>query len=775
MKEIKRMPLTASHWGVYRAEVENGELRALHPFERDPTPSPIAQGYLGVLNNPLRITSPMVRKSYLEHGPGSHNSKRGNEPFVPVSWEVAEELVAAELNRVKNAYGNEAIYGGSYGWSSAGRFHHAQSQLHRFLNCIGGYTKSVNSYSLAAGEVILSHILGNPAELIHNPPSWDTVANQTDILVAFGGLPLRNSQISSGGTGAHRAETALKLAKKRGMKFVNISPIRTDICDEFKAEWIAPRPGSDVAIMLAIAHELIINSWYSQTFLDRLTVGFDELKRYILGLNDGVAKDIHWASSLSDVSPELIRDLAERLAHSSRPLLSISWSLTRQEHGEQTFWMGTALAAMLGHIGKPGGGIAFGFCASNSVGVERKKMKFASLPQGSNPVKSFIPVARISDMLLNPGGRFTFNGETHLYPDIKMIYWAGGNPFHHHQDLSRLITAWQKPDTVVVHEWCWNALAKRADIVLPCTNQLERRDIMMTPRDPYIISMEAVVKAPEEARDDYHILTNLSRKMGVEDEFTAGKSADKWLKWLYEESRKIAKSNGVSLPHYNDFLAKGWHFVEPNLPNSGALSDFRCNPKKSPLNTPSGRIEVYSETLSSFENCELLAHPAWYEPKEWLGDDNAQSLYHLISHQPSDKLHSQLDHGPLSHTNKKEGRAMIKLNPVDAKQKQIRDNDTVRVFNRRGACLAYANIDDAVRPGVVAMSTGAWLDAIDQKDGSLLCRSGNPNTLTQDIGTSSLAQGPTAMSCLVDVEKYLGNDHDVQAYRPPEIDSSDIL
>ena len=58
--------------------------------------------------------------------------------------------------------------------------------------------------------------------------------------------------------------------------------------------------------------------------------------------------------------------------------------------------------------------------------------------QGRNGVRDFIPVARIADMLLHPGESYRYNGETRTYPEIKLVYWAGGNPFHHHQDLNRL-------------------------------------------------------------------------------------------------------------------------------------------------------------------------------------------------------------------------------------------------------------------------------------------------------------------------------------------------
>jgi biotin/methionine sulfoxide reductase len=581
-------------------------------------------------------------------------------------------------------------------------------------------------------------------------------------------MPLRNSQMSSGGTGAHRARSALTDAKKNGISFVNISPIRSDVAADLDAEWIAARPGSDVALMLAIAHELLSNNWHDRSFLDRYTTGFDTFARYLTGQSDGIVKSAAWAADISNVPTETIRGLALRMAK-SRTLISVSWSLTRQENGEQPFWMATTLAAMLGQIGLPGAGIAFGYCAANSIGMERQPVKFASFPQLDNPVKTFIPVARISDMLLNPGTTFRFNGRTLTYPDIKLVYWAGGNPFHHHQDLTKLERAWQKPDTIIAHEWCWNALAKRSDIVLPCTTQLERRDLMMTPRDPYVVAMEAVVPPHAEARDDYAILAGIGRRLGVDASFTEGRSSEDWLRWLYEESRRKAGTCGVTLPDYSTFIAKGWHYIEPGRPSSGALEAFRKDPQAARLKTRSGRIEICCEHIADLSHNSILPHPAWYAPQEWLGNATGKHQFHLISGQPADKLHSQMDHGAESRATKINGRAVAALNPLDAEALGVCDGDLLRVFNERGACLVSTQLDLSLMQGCVAISTGAWLDAARQEDGTLICRNGNPNTLTSDRGTSDFSQGPTAHSCLVRIERLAVGSGQNQAYLPPEI------
>lgn len=768
MKQPASHALTSTHWGTYRVETSDGRVTAMRGFEEDPDPSPIGAGIVDVLDGPTRITSPMIRESWLRGGPGTRTDLRGADTFVPVSWPEAERIVARELDRVRRRHGNQAIYGGSYGWANAGRFHHAQSQLHRFLNCIGGYTKSVNSYSLAAGEVILPHVLGDFAGFMHNQTSWSSIIGSTRLLVAFGGMPLRNSQISAGGVGRHRAKEALFQAHAAGVQMVNIAPLKSDVSAGLGAQWLAPRPGSDVALMLGLAHTLLSEGLCDHDFLARCCSGFEIFAAYLTGQSDQTEKSADWAAGITRLPADTIRDLARRMA-ATRTMISVSWSLTRQDHGEQPFWAAIALAAMLGQIGLPGGGVAFGYGAANSIGLERRKLTYRSLPQGRNPVKSFIPVARISDMLLKPGATFDYNGQTHSYPDIRLIYWAGGNPFHHHQDLTRLKSAWQKPDTIIAQEWCWNGLAKHADIVLPCTVTLERSDLAMTPRDPYIIAMQQVVPPVGEARNDYDILAAISRQMGVEEQFTEGRDAQEWLRWIYDQSRKMAAEAGIELPTYDALQERGWHKVEAPEAPYDMLAEFRRDPVGKPLATPSGRIEIHSPTITGFGYDDCPGHPTWLEPAEWLDKAEKSHPLHLISNQPANKLHSQLDHGRVSRGDKINGREPILMHPENAASRAISDRDMVRVFNDRGACLATARISDDIRVDVVQMSTGAWLDAISQKDGTLLCRHGNANVLTQDKGTSRLAQGPTAHSCLVEVEKFRQDPPVVEAFAPPGI------
>jgi biotin/methionine sulfoxide reductase len=765
---MSKLPLTSNHWGTYRVETESGVVKALHGFEEDDDVSAIGSGIVDVLDAPSRIKAPMVRKSWFESGPGSNNHLRGAEAFVEVTWEQAEKLVAEELSRVKNQYGNQAIFGGSYGWSSAGRFHHAPGQLHRFLKCIGGYTRSVGTYSFAAAEVIVPHVLGDYWALLLESTSWRSVIDEGRLVVAIGGMPWKNGQINAGGVGRHVQREHMLAARDAGVEFVNVSPIRADVDDSLNAEWLALRPGTDTALLIAIAKTLADEQLMDNAFLERYTIGMDEFRNYLDGVDDGIAKDADWASAICAVPADRIRDLARRMA-ASRAMLSISWSLTRQHHGEHAFWAAITVAAMLGQIGLPGGGITFGYSTTNGIGGHNTKVPGASLPQGQNAISSFIPVARISDMLLQPGKPFEFNGGSYEYPDIHLVYWAGGNPFHHHQDLNKMLRAWQKPDTVVVNEWCWNSMAKHSDIVLPCTTTLERNDISISPRDPYVIDMQQAIRPIGGSRNDYDIFTGIARRMGIEAAFTEGRSERQWIESIYAATVERAKDKGFNMPDYADFKKAGWFKPEPPAEAVVMLRGFRDDPIAHSLPTPSGKIEIYSAVIAGFKYDDCPGHATWMEPFEWLGGATADFPLHLISNQPKTKLHSQLDHGSHCRAAKINQREPIMLHPEDARARNLVDGDVVRVFNQRGACLGGVIIDDQVMPGVVQMSTGAWYDPLDPAEPGSLCKHGNPNLLTPDIGTSRLAQGPIAHTCLVEVERYPGPLPQVTAFDPPEI------
>ena len=758
---------TASHWGIYEVERADTADPVLKAFGPDPDPSPIGLAQLDASRAPIRVRRPAVRSSWLEHGWGAHPERRGIDPYVEVPWATALDLAATALKNVIERRGNSSIFGGSYGWSSAGRFHHAQSQVHRFLNALGGYVRHADSYSLGAARVLMPHLVATMDQLMATHTSWGVLAEHTRLFVSFGGVPAKNAQISQGMVGHHQVSQGLRGMAEAGVRFVNVSPVDSDLDTGAPHEWIPIRPNSDTAMLLAIAHTLYTEGLHDAQFLATHCEGFEKFIPYVLGEADGVAKTPEWAAALTSVPAERIRSLARELA-AVRSVVTISWSLQRSHHGEQPFWALLTVACMLGQIGLPGGGFGVGYGSTNGIGNVVPRFGGPTLSQGTNAVREFIPVARITDMLERPGEPFNYNGQALHYPDIELIYWAGGNPFHHHQDLNRLLSAWRRPRSVIVNEQFWTPTAKAADIVFPVTTTLERDDIGYAAPERYMVAMRRVIAPIGEARDDFEIFADIAERLGKREDFTEGRTAQEWVRHLYDECLDRAHKAGVPLPDFDAFWAAGIFDMAPVDQPHVMLADFRADPVAHRLNTPSGKIEIYSEKIASFGYADCIGHARWYEPQEWLGGTRAARYpLHMLSDQPFNKLHSQLDHSSYSQGNKIDGREPVSLNPADAAARGIVAGDLVRVYNDRGSCLAGARLSSLISPGVVKLSTGAWFDPSAWNEERALEKHGNPNALTLDIGASELSQGCVAQTCLVEVERHMGEAPPLTAFTPP--------
>ncbi|WP_342130880.1 molybdopterin guanine dinucleotide-containing S/N-oxide reductase [Hydrogenophaga sp. OTU3427] len=752
----------SSHWGVFTAEWRDKQLR-VQPHGSDPDPSPILDNFTTGLRHRARITAPMVRKGWLERGPGP-DSRRGQDEFVEVPWPEVLDRLASELQRVQREHGLNAIFGGSYGWSSAGRFHHAQSQVHRFLNTtLGGYVRSVNSYSAGAAEVLLPHLLGGIEQVARRNVTWEQVAEHSEVVLAFGGMALKNSQVASGGVSRHVERESMRRAAARGCRFVSISPLRSDLPDEAHFDWLAPVPGTDTALMLAMVQVIVSRGLHDTDFIARCCDGWPAFEDYLMGRTDGTPKTPAWAAPLCGLPAAQIEALALSLP-GKRVLVVMSHSMQRSEHGEQPIWMGLVLAAALGQIGLEGGGYNYALGTLSHYGRRNNLVAPAALSQGDNGIQDFIPVARITDMLLHPGEAFDYNGKRHTYPHIRLAYWIGGNPFHHHQDLNRLARGLRQLDTFVVHESAWTATARFADIVLPATLTLEREDLGGTPTDPLLVAMHRIAEPHGLARDDYDIFCDLAQRLGRLEAFSEGRNAHEWVVELYERTRRAWQDKGVELPDFPTFWTGGEFPLPQAADDGGVLRAFRNDPMGKPLLTPSGKVQISSPRIASFGYADCPGHPTWLPPVDV--PTPAYPLY-LVANQPVGRLHSQLDFGAYSQSLKRHGREVCTLHPRAAAARGIADGDVVRLFNDRGACLAAVRLCETMREDVVQLPTGAWFDPMDDGQGRMMCVHGNPNVLTRDVGTSSLGQGCTGQLTVVQVERFEGVLPPIRAYDPP--------
>src|SRR5262249_32278351 len=241
-------------------------------------PSPMLNSMPEMVHSSLRIARPAVRDGWREGTP-----RTGAAPFHEVSWDEALDTVARELRRVRESYGHTAILGGSYGWSSAGRVHHARSLVRRFLFLGGGCVDQVANYSFCAATYILPRVIRTFQPVGGGTTAWSPIVKHTRLMLAFGGLATKNGQVTSGGAGAHTMELWLKRAKAAGVEFVSVSPLKSDAPEWLDAQWIPIRPNTDTAMMLAMAQTLVADDRYDKDFMTRHCAGFETFRRYLIG------------------------------------------------------------------------------------------------------------------------------------------------------------------------------------------------------------------------------------------------------------------------------------------------------------------------------------------------------------------------------------------------------------------------------------------------------------------------------------------------------------
>lgn len=760
--------LNASHWGVYYGEVAGGRLTRIVPFHDEPYPNPSLQGLPDLLYSPTRIKYPMVREGYLKDRSKSDTSKRGTEPFVRVSWDQALDMVAEDLERVKTEYGNESIWGGSgTGWQSAGRFHSASGQLKRLLAMYGGFSYYVNTYSAPNVLVILPHVLGSGRP--QNSTISDMIENSKQV-VFFGWDPLNTTAIHHGGVGQNYSYVGYTQLRDAGVPIISINPVRTESDDYLRTEHIPIRPNTDTALMIAMAQVIYSEGLHDQEYLDKYTVGFAAFADYLTGKTDGQPKTPEWAAAITNIPADTIRDLARRIASGPTHFIG-TYSAQRASHGAQPVWMMYALSFILGQFGKPGGGAV----CNNPMSIIFSSMGYmpgipSPMPQVANPVKTYTTQNLWSDMIGNPGKTIDYDGKTLTYPDIQIIVQTGGNNFFHSQDTNQLIRDWNRVPTTVYCDYVWTATAKYSDIVLPATTHMERNDI--TADRYYMFAMKQLVEPLFEARDDYDIWADLADRLGLKEQFTGGLSGFEWVQEMYRLAREQGSGMGLTMPAFDEFWEREYlQFEEAEATRKVvAYASFIEDPVNNALNTPSGRFEIYSQTIAGFGYPEddSPPHPKWIEPREWLGSPKAATYpLHVLNPHSKYRVHSQMNNTFTRNWYEVNQREPMWISPADAAARELEDGDIARVFNDRGEILVGTVVTDRVQPGVIVIHEGAWYDPLEPGKPGTLCRHGSINVLTSYEGDSKLAQGNASNSLLAQVEKYTGPVPEITAFTPP--------
>ncbi|PLC53012.1 trimethylamine-N-oxide reductase [Pollutimonas nitritireducens] len=757
---------SASHWGPFKAVVQNGVLigvQALPDLDAMPTKM-LTEGLLGRVYHKTRVQYPMIRKSYLADPTGDTKPHlRGKEPFVRVSWEEALAITANAILTTAEKHGNQSLFSASYGgWSHAGLLR-PQVLQGRLFNLIGGHSVTTGDYSAGASQISLPHIIGD-MEVYSPQTAWEVIADKTEVMVWVGCDPWKNNRVEFT-VADHQMYPRWKKIKERGVKFISINPQYTPTDVAMGSDWVKIVPNTDTALFLAMSWYIYTNGKHDQAYLDKYTVGLDKFLPYLLGKDaDGTPpKTPEWAAAITGIPAAKIVELAELFA-AKRTQFAIGWSLQRAHHGEMPHWAAINLAAMLGKIGKPGEGIGFSWHYGGGGMPQSTKVMPIGIPQGRNPLTSRCPASRISEMLLNPGKKYTRDGTEDTFPDVKLVYTSGNNVMSHQQDTNELLRALnQQVQTFICQDPWWCASSRFADIVLPATSALERDDMSSggTYGNDKIYAMRQVIEPYGESLDDFEIFKRLGDLMGVGFQFTEGLTVKQILQNAYAHANP-------GIP-FDEFWEKGHVKLDVPEPMHQWVrhGDFYTDPVNKPLHTASGKIELYCDVIAKAKVADCPPIPKFLEPIEYLGNAKPGQV-HVVSPHPFNRLHSQMANTDLRNEQHIQGRQHVLVSLEDAKANGIKDGDLVELFNERGAVIAGARVTEQIMKGVVSLEEGGWV----QFDSKGRCNSGSINVITTSVPASGLSQATSANTCVASLKKCIDPESENRAFEPPAIEQN---
>lgn len=709
----------------------------------DPQPRPCLRGrtYRRWINHPDRLNYPLKRAG-----------KRGEGAFEQISWDEAAEIIAGELRRIIDTYGNEAVYmchGSGVGASMEGAV--KGSSYHRLVNLLGGCLDYYGDYSCGAAQWIAPYMYGIGW---YGLGSTLNVAEEAQLIVMFGNSLAETRQ---GGNIAHY--DWMHLRENTSAKIYNIDPRLNSSMFGHSAEWIPINPGTDAALVAGLAHELIANEWVDIDFLHTYCVGYDEetmpeayrgknmsYRDYIMGTGyDKVEKTPEWASAITGIPVDRIRSLAQELGTTKPVFIAQGWGIQRRSNGEHAAWAIMTLPCLIGQVGLPG---------TNSGAREgRNNIMLGGADVGVNPVETKIPVFSYVTAVDDPASvtatGLGLKGADVLKTGIKcIINYAGNTLTNQHSDINRthdVLSDESKCEFILGIDTMLTDSMKYADIVLPDLFPFEQVNMSASGGvNSHMVASTPCTSAKYERKCGYDAASLIAEKLGVLEEFTEGKTREEWLRAAYEGSRE----KDPELPSYDDFMAQGV-VVREGAPLN-PLAAFREDPVANALATPSGKIEIFSEQLladiagwtfqadDTFADLGTPAPIPVYMP-EWYGAETVTEQFPLMltGFHGSARTHSSFGAVELlQELNPQE----LWINPADADARGVKQGDMVRVSNEFGEMELLAKVTPRIVEGTVACAQGAWHHA--DMAGDRVDVGGNINTLTTQRPTPLAKANP---------------------------------
>jgi len=738
-----------------RLHVQNGEVVRIDPENTGDDPSGTHEVRACLRGRGLRQWV-YSRERLLK--PLKRVGKRGEGRFAEISWDEALDHVAGELDRIINTYGNEAVYR-MYGTGNLGGVVSSHLQVDRLMNILGGQLNFHNNYSNAQLTHAMQYTYGQSGT--GNPIS-DLVNSR--LAVFFGNNPAE-TRMSGGGT-----IRDLVVAKQQNdLRVIVIDPRYTDTAAGFADEWIPIRPGTDAALVSGLAYVLISESLVDLEFLARYSVGYDSstmpsgvptgssYKDYIRGESaDGIAKTPQWAAAVTGIPDWRIIQLAREIGTAKPVYIAQGWGPQRHANGEQTARAIAMLPILTGNVGIPGG---------NSGDREGKyEIDFPKIPVGENPVKTSIPCFLWTRAVANPTGFTRLNsgllGRDRLATGIKFIWNVASNTLiNQHSDINRtkqILADERQCETIVVIDTVMTPSARFADIVLPSTTAFEESDLCYQSyamEVGFLLLRRQAIAPRGESRTLYDTCAELADRLGAGAAFTENRSHDDWVEHLYHQCRRVKPE----LPaDYRAACETGLFKWAVPADYREPMRNFREDPQRFPLATPSGKIEIFSSRLAEMaqtwelqEGESISALPEYQPPAAGTEAQEQHSLPLMcVGHHYKQRTHSSYANNPWL---TEAAPQTVWIHPWDAQERGVEHGDLVRIFNQHGSTAVQARVTPRIMPGVLSLPQGAWY--LEGEGG--VDRNGCINILTSQH-PSPVAKGNPQHTNWVQLEKISG-------------------